>query len=229
MHTTVDVLTKLLQEKAAKAKRRRAADLIIESMSEEERREYIADWILRIEGAAPAPQQQPSSAETNNAPPPPKGRRETFVDKAERCVLDHPEGIRTADVATGIGQDVKSVDGTLRHAAERRGSIYYDKATRCWYPKGVRPSKKGEQPARGRRITIRDLIYQVFAAERRPLGALELYQCVQKIKSDINRTSVDGEINRMKKDKLLVRVGDGPNNGSLYNVTNGGGAHAASI
>ena len=61
--------------------------------------------------------------------------------KAEAYVILHPEGVRTADVATAIGQDVKAVDGTLRQVT-KRGTVYYDKESRAWYPSNA-TSKKG--------------------------------------------------------------------------------------
>lgn len=223
----MDTPTRLLQEKAARDKRRQVADTAIMAMSEEERRGFIADWLLRLESGNSKSSKTKGAKRYEDKPAPAPASRTrggTYVDNAERVVLDHADGIRTVDVGTAIGQDVKNVDGTLRQAA-RRQTIFYDKATRKWYPVSAKHKVKADgakgPPPKPKRVYIRDLVYQVYATERRPLTAMEVYHGIQKLKLDINRTSVDGEINRMKKDHLLVQVGVGANNAGLYNVTSG--------
>ena len=163
--------------------------------------------------AQSAPKAEPS---TNGA-----ARRETFVDKAEAFVLAHPEGVKTRQVADAIGQDVSAVDTTLRQVMEKRKTI--DRRGRLWIPKGAPATHAAKKPKHG----IRELIYEAFAAEKGPLSSAGIYRALQKLKPDINKSSVDGEINRMRyvaKPALLVQVGMGENGGGLYNLTNGGGS-----
>ncbi len=176
------------------------------------------------EAGASKPANEPPKVESNGAAKVETDGR-SFVEKAEEYIRAHPEGVRTRDVAKAIGQDVSNVDGTLRILL-KRGDIVRDQQNRKWYPASA-PLQKAETKPEPEKMTIRELIYAVFAVEKAPLGAAALYKGIQKMKPDINRSSVDGEINRMKKDKLLVAVGTAPHGGSLYNLTNGGG-HAVS-
>jgi hypothetical protein len=91
-----------------------------------------------------------------------------------------------------------------------------------WFPKD---SPQHPPAPKKRTQTLRDLIYEVYAMEKGPLTAAAIFRGCQKLRPDVNRSSVDGEINRMRhvaKPALLVQVGTGENGGGVYNVTNGG-------
>jgi hypothetical protein len=166
----------------------------------------------------PKPSSAPKS-QTNGA-----GRSETFVEKAERYVLLHPEGVKTRQVADAIGQDVSAVDTTLRVVMNKRETI--ERRGRLWFPKGTVNAEASKPKKNG----IRELIYEVFAVEKGPLSSAAIYRGLQKLKQGINKSSVDGEINRMRHHStppLLVQVGTGENNGGLYALANGGAQTAA--
>ena len=196
-------------------KRQSAAFSVVMALPDEDRDSVLAQLIDAVEKAAKAvPGTKPKAVPTA------KVNGASYVDMAEAFVQAHPEGTKTRQVGDGIGQDVSSVDGSLRQAL-KRGTI--ERRGRLWYPKAKGTAAK----AGPRKKTIRDLIYEVYAIEKKDLGALGLYEALMKLKPDINRASVDGEINRMKAAKLLVQVGTGPNNGGLYALSNGGGQATA--
>lgn len=197
------------------------------ALSPAERRTVLVRLIEVIEREATT--SQPESAVVQLAPPVAVKtevavvtRGPSYVDKAEAFVLSHPNGVRTREVAEGIGQDVSAVDGSLRIALNKRGTI--ERRGRFWFPKG----KETAPPPKPEKKTIRDLICEAFAAEGRPLSAAELYEAIQRIKPDINKSSLDGEINRMKyhHPPLLTTADTGPHGGGIYKLTDGGGIAA---
>lgn len=192
-------------EQARKAKERKAAVLsAFRSLEASERREVLADLILEAEAEAqPTAERAPS---TNGQP----GQSGSFTDRAEAFVLAHPDGVTTRQVADAIGQDVSSVDGSLRNAM-KRGRI--TRTGRLWVP--VASAETAKTP----KTTIRSLIERVFAeGDNKPLGAAALFEALKRFQPDINRSSVDGEMNRMRKDNLLIQVGVGPNGGGIYKL-----------
>jgi len=209
------------QQEAERKKREDAAFSVVMALPAPERAAVLARLIKAFESAAAAASAKPPEAKAKAEP---KTNTQSFVDLAEAFVLAHPEGVKTRQVADGIGQDVSSVDGTLRLVV-KRGSI--ERRGRLWFPK--RKSNGVAAKAKPKKKTIRDLICEVYASEKRNLGALEMYEGLKRIKPDINRASVDGEINRMKNNKppLLVQVGNGPHGGGLYALSNDGGAAAS--
>jgi hypothetical protein len=228
----VSVLDRVQHETAQKKQRDHAvntAAALIIALPREQRAGALSEMIAKIdlaeaeEAAASKPTNEPPKVASNGAPPVEKVETDgrSFVEKAEEYIRAHPEGVRTRDVAKAIGQDVSNVDGTLRILL-KRGDIVRDQKNRKWYPANAPAQKPETKPEK---MTIRELIYAVFAVEKAPLGAAALYKGIQKIKPEINRSSVDGEINRMKKEHppLIVAVGTAPHGGSLYNLATGGG------
>lgn len=181
-------------------------------------RELLAELITKIEAAessAPVIAAANGGAASTSPAAVSSTAKQSFTDKAEAFVLARPAGVKTRDVADGIGQDVSSVDGSLR-AAMKRGRI--TRRGRLWLPLPQKANGASKHEAPGR-TTIRDLISRVFASNgNTPLGAAALYEALKRLQTDINRSSVDGEMNRMRKENLLVQVGVGPNGGGLYQL-----------
>lgn len=137
------------------------------------------------------------------------GRQRPYSDDVEEFVRAHPEGVRAKDVAEAKQLRPAAASRSLRHAS-RRGTI--ELRDRLWFPT-TKPPQKTE------RVTVRALIYRVFAGNQGPFGAMALYESLKQIQPNIRRGTVDGEIGRMKRDNLLVQVGSGENNGGLYALT----------
>jgi hypothetical protein len=212
------------QEREAKL-RKEAALRVVLALPPSERRQVLAELILHEEAEGDdAPPKQRAVPASPPAPaaavPGAEGRRGTFTDMAAAYVLAHPEGVKTAEVGKAIGQDVSSVDGSLRQGL-RRGTIA--RKGRLWVPAvtngASRANGVAKQPEKPRKKTIRDLIEQVFASNgNKPLGVAALYDALTSLKADINRSSVDGEMNRMRLSNLLKQTGTGPNGGGLYKL-----------
>jgi hypothetical protein len=166
---------------------------------------------------------KPPPAETRAAPPTPspKPTGGSYVDKAEAYVLAHPEGVTTPEVAKAIGQKTMNADGTLRQVMNVRKTIEH--RDRKWFPKAsdsysTEPVKK----------TIRSTIFAVFAAAKKPLDSMDIWEGAKKLTPDINRGSFENEMNRLRRDKLIVAVEGrhGKHGSGVYVVANGG-THAA--
>lgn len=195
------VIDQILQEERDRKAREDAAYAAVMALSRESRRSVLVRLIDAEEGTRPT---QTVRAQGGS-----------FTDKAEAFVLSNPNGVRTRDVASAIGQDVSSVDGTLRQAM-RRGNIRRD--GRLWVPQGgvpVREPKK-EPERRPRKPGHRDRITEVLVRAGQPLGVLAIFEALKEKFPDINRASVEGEIHRMKQAGLMHQVGIGANNGGLY-------------
>lgn len=221
-HTNgVSVLDRIQQVHEKKKRHENAVSnvaKIVMALPSEERAAVMADIIALID--------QTEAAEQDGLPRPAVGtvgvptiavaedKPRLYVDLAFDFIKAHPEGVRTRDVAKAIGQDVSNVDGTLRTLLKRR---LVERTNRKWYPAKSAPSQAESKPEK---LTIRDMIYKVYSTEKGPLAASGIYKGCQKIKPDINRSSVDGEIMRMKAVRLLSAVGRAPNGGSLYALSN---------
>jgi hypothetical protein len=210
----VSVIDRIVEQ--ARESKRRKENIIaaVAALSPEERREVLAELILQAEA---------DEAKTSSTPEKrPRARRRvagpetTYTEKAEAYVLANPQGVKTVDVSKAIGQDASSVDGTLRNLM-KRGRI--TRQGRLWVPVPTKTNNVAAQPPRPERMTIRDRITQVFKDNgNKPLGAAELFEALKRVEPEINRSSVDGEMNRMRKDNLLVQAGTGPHGGGLYNL-----------
>lgn len=214
------------QQEAERKKREDAAFSVVMALPAPERAAVLARLINAFENAAAGSPTKPVVVAATKPDPATKANTPSYVDLAEAFVLAHPEGVKTRQVADGIGQDTSSVDGTLRIVLNKRKTI--ERRGRLWFPK--KKANGATVKAKPQKKTIRDLIGEVYAAsEKKHLGALEMYEGLKRIKPDINRASVDGEINRMKTNKppLLVQVGNGPHGGGLYALSNDGGAAAS--
>ncbi len=213
--SVVERLVQEAREKQRRAERKEAARKAVLELSADDRRELVAELILLVEDEERQPRPEAPQVTSVPAVPIATAPTKSFTDRAEEFVLAHPDGVKTREVADGIGQDVSSVDGSLR-LVMKRGTI--TRKGRLWLPitKKANGAAKHEVPGR---ITIRDLINRVFASNgNTPLGAAALYEALKRLQPDINRSSVDGEMNRMRKENLLVQVGVGPNGGGLYQL-----------
>lgn len=200
---------RIVQQARESKQRKDAALAAVLALPLEQRREVLAELITRAE----------AEETTSTAPKVVAGQAGTpwesgsFTDKAEAFVLAHPKGVSTRQVSGAIGQDVSSVDGSLRNAS-KRGRI--SRQGRLWAPV---PFEEGGLPATDK-LTIRDKINQVFGSNgNAPLGAAALTSAIHALYPDINRSSVDGEMNRMRNANLLLQVGVGPNGGGIYKLT----------
>ncbi len=224
--SVVERLVQEAREKQRRAERKEAARKAVLALAADDRRELVAEMILLIEeeerrAGVPAATALTTNGASGNganghAVVTPFEKPQSFTDKAEAFVLARPQGAKTREVADGIGQDVSSVDGSLR-LAMKRGRIA--RVGKLWVPVSSLKKTNGASAPQQTRTTIRDLINQVFASNgNTPIGAAALYEALRALKPDINRSSVDGEMNRMRKDNLLVQVGVGPNAGGLYKL-----------
>lgn len=224
----MSVVERIVAE-AREAKRRKdAAVAAVLALPVDHQREVLAELIQHVEAqeaAKPATNGPDESAPKNGASNQaghPNWKSGTYTERADAFVLAHPEGVKTRDVAEAIGQDVSGVDGTLRILL-KKGRVRRD--GRLWLP--PLPTPHGSNGAAGtngsasrpRRVTIREKIEQVYQVNRNtPIGASALFDALKLIDTAINRSSVDGEINRMKAADLLVQVGTGPHGGGLYKL-----------
>lgn len=220
----MDILERLTQSREKKRRHEGFVEAVVKVLAgvpADERLDVLTDaidFIAKLDGhdvviEAEAPPQPVAKA-------PPVAQR-PYRDVALDYIRAHPEGVRTRDVAKATGQDTSNVDGTLRTLLSK-GLISRDKKRRLWFPVPSAPKPH----AKTERVTIREIINKVFAAEGGPLAANTIFKAAQKLKPEINRSSVDGEIMRMKAARLLNPVGRAPHGGSLYalSVINGGGA-----
>lgn len=207
----------LFQDALERKQRRNAALEAVRALPPQDRREVIAELIELERQAEPVPAKHrvvPQPAKT------PAVKGQTFTDKAEAYVLGYPEGVDTAAVARAIGQDVSAVDGTLRQVMSKRGTIKRDRG-RWWPTNAVLPALPDVGPPAEAppRTTIRNLIVRAFSdRSNAPLGTAQLFTDLQQLEPRINRASVEGEMVRMRKDKLLIQTGVGPNTGGLYKL-----------
>jgi hypothetical protein len=165
------------------------------------------------------PKKPPQSKSEPSSVPPREGKG-TYVDQAEEFVLSHPEGVTTTEVAEAIVQPPNNADGTLRQVMKTRKTI--ERRDDKWWPATTPKVETG-------RRTIRTTIVEVFvAAGGASLDASEIWQGLLKIQPEIKKASVENELNRMRKEKLLRPDGPGRNKGSAYRYyPPNGGAHAA--
>lgn len=194
------------------SKKRKAAVLqAFIALPQSEQHEVLADVIAHIEATDVATlRTAPVRAMPTGSP----NQTQTFVERAEAFVLAHPDGVKTAEVSKAIGQDVSGVDGSLRQAV-KRGRI--ERQGRLWVPAGRTLAAEEPTTKPQGRITIRDLIVRVYSENSNtPLGASALYEALQALQPDINRSSVDGEMNRMRTASLLKQVAVGQNGGGQY-------------
>lgn len=207
----MSIVDRIVEHERQKRNRQDSAFAAVRSLPVDERRAVLARLIEAEDQPDPelAVEPEPSSAHRT---PPPSGT--TFVDKAEAFVLAHPEGVKARAVGESIGQKRDSATGSLNQAA-KRGSIVNRHGT--WFP--VDGSRDPRGPSTKK--TIRQVIIEAFAAEKKPMGAKSLYEACSKIKKDIHVASVHGEINRMKHDRLLIKAGRGAR-GSLFSLAPSG-------
>lgn len=226
----MDILERLTQSREKKRRHEGFVEAVVKvlvGVPADERLDVLTDaidCIAKLDGHEVVIEAKASVPEKAPAKPAAVAPQRPYVDVALDFIRAHPEGVRTRDVAKATGQDTSNVDGTLRTLLSK-GLISRDKKRRLWFPapSAPRPKTKSE------RVTIREIINKVFAAEGGgPLAANTIFKGAQKLKPEINRSSVDGEIMRMKSARLLNAVGRAPHGGSLYalSVINGGG-HAA--
>jgi hypothetical protein len=184
--------------------------------------QLVGELAVQIEPERATPGRAEHRAEkpvVSDEPDDPGGK---YVDKAETYVLDHPEGVDTADVAKAIGQKVENVDGTLRQVMNTRKTI--ERRDGKWCPKSVAPSA----PVTGGRKTIRKTIFEALATAKKPLDSADIWQGAKEIDPDLVRGSFENEMNRLRKEKLIVIVPGkvGKHGSGVYTLANGG-AHAA--
>ena len=228
--------------------RRQAADKALAALSAEKRvefvrdaafhlpleqqRQLVADLIVRVEGAEPPRPPDPPKqeakvppAEPKVAPPPPPNPPKpngggSYVDKAEAYVLAHPEGVETPEVGKAIGQKTANADGSLRQVMNNRKTI--ERRDDKWFPKVS--ADAAEPPARN---TIRTKIINVFLAMKKPLDSTDIWEAAKRLDPNINRGSFEGEMNRLRRDKLIVAIeGKQGKHGSGVYVLANGGTHA---
>ena len=227
----MSVLEDIARRQQEKVQRIDAAFAIVMALAPDERDAVMLRLVTALEtSAAPGAPVEPStpatvavvSPTTATEPPPAAWTEGTFTERAAAYIQAHPEGVKTADVAKAIGQDTKNVDGTLRILVTR-GVI--ERRDGKWWPKAQKPAKTTE-PAK--KITIRDVITQVLTEQgNAPMTSAAIFAGCHAINPKLGRPSVEGEINRMKKDELLVSAGSNGRAG-LYALANAdGGEHAA--
>jgi len=217
----VSIVDRIVQLEREKKNRQDAAYAVVRALPPDERRAVLARLIDDEEsnaGSGVQPDAAPSPAAASPAQPArPTIPGNTYIEKAVAFIREHPEGVLTREVAEAIGQDTSNVDGTLRQAVSKK---LVEHRERKWFPAPPVRLVKDKAPKK----TIRDLITEVFMSDSNaPRGAAKIFQDVAKLKADINRASVDGEISRMKKEDppLIERVDTGTT-GWLYRLTNGG-------
>lgn len=227
----MSVLEDIARRQQEKVQRIDAAFAIVMALAPDERDAVMLRLVTALEaGAAPGTPVEPNapavvavvSATPVSEPPRAEWTEGTFTERATAYIQAHPEGVKTADVAKAIGQDTKNVDGTLRILVTR-GLI--ERRDGKWWPKAQKPAKTTEPT---KKVTIRDVITQVLTENgNAPMTSAAIYGGCAAINAKLGRPSVEGEINRMKKDELLVSAGSNGRAG-LYALAHfNGGANAA--
>lgn len=226
----MSVLDNIARRQHERVQRIDAAFAIVMALAPDERDAVMLRLVTALEtDAAPGAPVEPGTPATVAAVSPTPVSESpvvptegTFTERAAAYIQAHPDGVKTADVARAIGQDTKNVDGTLRILVTR-GVI--ERRDGKWWPKAQKPAKTTE-PAK--KVTIRDVITQVLTEQgNAPMTSAAIFGGCAAINSKLGRPSVEGEINRMKKDELLVSAGSNGRAG-LYALANAdGGANAA--
>lgn len=133
----------------------------------------------------------------------PVRERRSYVDLAERFVREHVEGSTSNEVATAIGQPAANAHQTLRHLSRTRGTV--EQREGKWF------SVEG---GIGKKQTIRDVIAAVLVNES-ALETTAIVAAARDLDRTINEGSVVSEIQRMRRDGLVLRTGAGLR-GNLY-------------
>jgi len=214
---------------------RLAADKAFEALAPEWRYEFVRDALFRLPieeqrrmvtllvVSVPPPPEAAEPESPRAAPPPPKQAEPSghgsYVDKAEAYVLAHPEGVETAQVGKAIGQTTMNADGSLRQVMKNRKTI--ERRDRKWFP-------AADAPAQPSKNTIRTKIINVFLAMKKPLDSTDIWEAVKRLDPNINRGSFEGEMNRLRRDRLITAIeGKQGKHGSGVYVLANGGTHAA--
>lgn len=189
-----------LVERALVERRYEVAKSAIAELSLEQRATLLADLVRQVESNG-----QPRRA-GRSAPPPSRpaavvSGESTFVDKAEAFVAAHP-GSTTSEVATGVGQSRRAVDGTLRHLARSRHTV--ERRDRRWWPTSGNTTV-GPRAA-PTKLTNRAAIIAVLG-KGKPLGTSDIFHAVVQVLPKVLRASVATEVNRMKEAGLVVERG----------------------
>ena len=122
--------------------------------------------------------------------------RDTYANRIEALVIEHPEGVSNAEVAAAVGQSPNNTPGTLRHLA-KRGTI--ENRDGKWFPvPGANPKKPG--------ITLRSAIIEVLA-DGKARGTAEIFRLVSQTVPTAKKNSVAAEIMRLKVDRKIVEHG----------------------
>ena len=209
----MSIFQRILQEEHEKKIRQDNAFATVRALADDERRAVLARLIDAEEASVEAATSEPIASSEPTAPPSPPVDSSTYIEKAIAFVRLHPEGVRTKVVGKNIGQKMPNVDGTLRLGL-KRGVL--ERRDGKWFFVGQPVTKPPSS-----KKTLRDMVLEVLVNEKRPLGAAEIFQCINKGRPNTNRGSVDAEVNRMKRDHLLVNAGSGPR-GGLYALATGG-------
>jgi len=196
----VSSLDRIVQDRKERKVRREAAISAVMALPLEDQHEVLAELISLLE--TPLEIKEPSEGVSSEG---------SFTDRAEAFVLQHPSGVRTGEVAEAIGQKAPSTDGTLRSICKTRKTV--ERRDGKWFPSMKAPNL--------RRKTHRDLISNVLAKGKRPMGAGEIVAGVQEIDADRKRESLEAELHRMREDGLIAAEGSN-GRGSLYVLINGG-------
>jgi hypothetical protein len=148
------------------------------------------------------PVRSESTAPGSSEPPSPREGYANDVDKVAALLRAHPVGMSTADVAVMIGQLAPVAAGALKLAVEM-GTVRHRSGR--WWPLVVETTV--QKPRKKR--TVRQLILQIYAEnENRPFSPADLFHRARAIEPATSRSSIDGEISRMKLSRLLDVVGD---------------------
>lgn len=173
-------LETILREDAESKARLQAAKLATFALTPTERRSFIVEVLAFIEDEETSGIRRVSLAEGSEVD-------DSFVQKCQALLGEHPEGLSTAEVALAIGQTISGASGTLTWLKKKYPGHLINRGNRWML---LRPIEKKKQ--------LREFIREALIAAGTPLDAKTITVAVNKGRPNTKRATVNCELLRMQ-------------------------------